>query len=116
MNVQKEILAIENDQIFKYTTSILLFSHNQYSIDGVTKSDWTCVREDGRDLTEEWKEMKRKEGVKHAYVSNKEELRSINPRNVDHLLGIIRKYFKDLKYFNCNFLTHDVYSLYIIRR
>ena len=58
-----------------------------FRIDGVNKSKWTCVREDGRDLVEEWKTNKRKEGVKHAYVTNTEELRNINPQNIDHLLG-----------------------------
>lgn len=53
------------------------------------KSKWTCVREDGRDLVEEWKTNKRQEGVRYAYVNNTEQLQNINPRKVDHLLGRI---------------------------
>ena len=36
-------------------TSIIVF----YSIEGQTKSKWKCVREDGRDLVEEWKNNKK---------------------------------------------------------
>ena len=54
---------------------------------GQTKSKWKCVREDGRDLVEEWKNNKRKAGAKHAFVDTKKSLRDINPGNIDYLLG-----------------------------
>ena len=60
-----------------------------YSIEGQTKSKWKCVREDGRDLVEEWKNNKRKTGAKHAFVDTKKSLRDINPGKVDYLLGSI---------------------------
>ena len=57
-------------------------------IDGLHKSKWVCVREDGRDLTNEWKRNKEKEGLKYDYVSNTEELRNVDSEDVDYLLGI----------------------------
>ena len=57
-------------------------------IEGITKSAWTCVREDGRDLTNEWKTIKQKSGVKHAFVTNTEELQRVDSEDIDHLLGL----------------------------
>ena len=65
--------------------------NSKHRIEGVKKSKWTCVREDGRDLTMEWKTNKEKEGVKHAFVRNTKELRNISPRKVDYLLGTFKQ-------------------------
>ena len=66
-------------------------------IDGVKKSKWTCVREDGRDLVEEWKTEKEKDGVTYAFVDNKEDFQKVYPNSVDHLLGnvltVLKEYF-----------------------
>ena len=62
----------------------MIFKHR---IEGVKKSEWTCVREDGRDLTMEWKANKEKEGVKYAFVRDTKELRNVSPRDIDYLLG-----------------------------
>ena len=35
----------------------------------------------------EWKENKEKAGVKHAFVSNTEELRNVKTGDVEYLLG-----------------------------
>ena len=59
-----------------------------FRIEGVKKETWTCVREDNRDLTNEWKVIKEKEGVKHAFVTNTEELRNVDSENIENLLGL----------------------------
>ena len=69
-------------------------------IEGVKKATWTCVREDNRDLTDEWKMIKQKEGVKHAFVTNTEELRKVDSENIENLLGL---------YENASFLLQDYY-------
>ena len=57
-------------------------------IEGVKKATWTCVREDNRDLTNEWKIIKQKEGVKHGFVTDTEELRNVDSENIEYLLGL----------------------------
>ena len=59
----------------------------KHRIEGVKKSKWSCVREDGRDLTMEWKANKEKEGVKYAFVRDTKELRNVSARDIDYLLG-----------------------------
>ena len=46
------------------------------------------MREDNRDLTNEWKMIKQKEGVNHAFVTNTEELRNVDAENIENLLGL----------------------------
>ena len=43
-------------------------------------------REDGRDLTKEWVEMKKEEGESHAYVTTGKELSEV-PEDTEYLLG-----------------------------
>ena len=77
----------------------------KHRIEGVKKSKWSCVREDGRDLTMEWKANKEKQRVKYAFVRDTKELRNVSARDIDYLLGrhhpiiyilvhTLRKYFK----------------------
>ena len=69
-----------------------------FRIDGVKKSKWTCVREDGRDLTMEWKANKEKEGVKYAFVRDTKELRNFSPQNIDYLLGRIKPMISNISH------------------
>ena len=67
-------------------------------IEGVKKSKWTCVREDGRDLTMEWKANKEKEGVEYAFVRDTKELRNVDTGNIDYLLGRLHPIICNISY------------------
>lgn len=45
-------------------------------------------RLDGRNLIDDWARNKKKRGLKHEYVWNKEQLDKVNPNNLDYLLGM----------------------------
>ena len=81
--VVRTLIILGFDKFSKIRLNIL---HSR--IDGVKKATWTCVREDKRDLTNEWKMIKEKEGVKHAFVTNTEELRNVDSENIENLLGM----------------------------
>ena len=53
------------------------------------------MREDGRDLVEEWKTEKEKDGVTYAFVDNKEDFQKVYANRVDHLLGNILTFPKE---------------------
>ena len=46
-----------------------------------------CVRQDGRDLTQEWLAEKRQAGLSAKFVATTEELRSVNISQTDHIMG-----------------------------
>lgn len=63
-----------------------MFPKNMTDIEYPTIAKYSGSRKDGRNLVEEWLErMKEKKG---HYVWNKKQLLSLNPSNVDYLLGI----------------------------
>ncbi|XP_046973622.1 alkaline phosphatase-like [Vanessa cardui] len=49
---------------------------------------WGCVREDGRNLIEDYKLDKQRRGLRAAVVNNNLELNSLNLNNTDYLLGL----------------------------
>ncbi|XP_014253000.1 alkaline phosphatase, tissue-nonspecific isozyme-like [Cimex lectularius] len=52
---------------------------------------WECNRKDGRLLTQKWINDKKSQGLKHAFVRNNEELRSLDLKVVNYLMGIFAK-------------------------
>ncbi|XP_045774165.1 alkaline phosphatase [Maniola jurtina] len=66
----------------------------------VTPSDptspWSCSRQDGRNLIEEYKKDKKSRRLKYSVVSNNRELREFNVNDTDYLLGIFSN--EHLKY------------------
>ncbi|XP_015115927.1 alkaline phosphatase, tissue-nonspecific isozyme isoform X2 [Diachasma alloeum] len=57
-----------------------------------TKSDpidtWACYSSDGRDLLSYWKNDKEERNLRYKLVQNNRELRSVDPEEVDYLMGI----------------------------
>ncbi|XP_049875109.1 alkaline phosphatase [Pectinophora gossypiella] len=57
-----------------------------------TESDplnaWGCLRQDGRNLIEDYKTDKRNRGLNSSVVSNNKELQDLDIENTDYLLGI----------------------------
>ncbi|TRY79446.1 hypothetical protein TCAL_07551 [Tigriopus californicus] len=50
---------------------------------------WSCVRQDGRDLIQEWMSHLEKEKASHRFVSDRESLLGIQKQdNLDHVLGV----------------------------
>ncbi|KAG0711114.1 Alkaline phosphatase, tissue-nonspecific isozyme [Chionoecetes opilio] len=47
-----------------------------------------CVRADGRDLVQEWREARASEGASAAYLTTTEELRNVNARDTDYIMGL----------------------------
>ncbi|KAF9823389.1 hypothetical protein SFRURICE_006602 [Spodoptera frugiperda] len=56
--------------------------------DPISTSPWTCYRQDGRNLIEQYKTDKETRGLKHSVVMNNQELRELNVNETDYLLGI----------------------------
>ncbi|XP_042222069.1 alkaline phosphatase-like [Homarus americanus] len=48
----------------------------------------TCIRKDGRNLTQEWLDDKKLRGASASYVTNYGELSDIDPDETDYLLGL----------------------------
>lgn len=48
---------------------------------------WSCNSKDGRDLIRDWTLDKQKRNLKHAVVSNNEELENLDHKNSDYVLG-----------------------------
>jgi len=44
-------------------------------------------RRDGRDLIKEWLEINRTSGASNAYVTDRSQLKSLNTKDTDYLLG-----------------------------
>ena len=59
-----------------------------FSVEGVEFSQWTCVRQDGVDLVQEWQEDHKAAGRKAAFVDTTGKLQSVNYNDIDRLLGI----------------------------
>lgn len=55
--------------------------------DPISTSPWTCYRQDGRNLIEQYKTDKETRGLKHSVVMNNQELRELNVNETDYLLG-----------------------------
>lgn len=49
--------------------------------------DWSCISADGRDLIRDWGLDKGNRKLKHATVTNNEELEKLDVENVDYVLG-----------------------------
>lgn len=49
---------------------------------------WSCRRNDGRDLIEEYIKDKEARELKYSVIKNNEELNNLNIKNTDYLLGI----------------------------
>ena len=54
---------------------------------------WACYSKDGRDLIRDWSLDKEKRKLKHAVVSNNEELKNLNTKNADYVMGMSQKRF-----------------------
>uniref|UniRef100_A0A1B6IP91 alkaline phosphatase n=1 Tax=Homalodisca liturata TaxID=320908 RepID=A0A1B6IP91_9HEMI len=58
----------------------------------VSESDprdtWSCSRKDGRDLIKHWIDEKKREGLRHAYLSTTDDLNKLDIDNVDFVMGI----------------------------
>ena len=55
---------------------------------GSLNSKWVCSREDGRDLIEDWIKSQKKQGLKHQFVTNKNQLKSAVNKKPEKVLGI----------------------------
>ncbi|KAH9645131.1 hypothetical protein HF086_005676 [Spodoptera exigua] len=56
--------------------------------DPISLSPWTCYRQDGRNLIEQYKTDKSTRGLKHSVIMNNKELAELDVSNTDYLLGI----------------------------
>ncbi|CAH0686448.1 unnamed protein product [Spodoptera exigua] len=56
--------------------------------DPISLSPWTCYRQDGRNLIEQYKTDKSTRGLKHSVIMNNKELAELDVNNTDYLLGI----------------------------
>lgn len=50
--------------------------------------DYGCIRQDNRNLTQDWIKAKAAEGQKYAFVRTKSSLQAVDTSEVDYLLGI----------------------------
>lgn len=50
--------------------------------------DWGCLREDDRNLVQDWIDKKTQAGLRHKFVRTKSELNQVSGSDVDYLLGI----------------------------
>lgn len=48
---------------------------------------WACYSRDGRDLIRDWTLDKQKRKLKHAVVTNNDQLAKLNHRNTDYVMG-----------------------------
>ena len=51
------------------------------------ESDGSCTRDDGRDLTQVWRNMKDSQGLTSEYVDTREDLLDIDTDETDSILG-----------------------------
>uniref|UniRef100_A0A0C9S0U6 Alkaline phosphatase n=1 Tax=Fopius arisanus TaxID=64838 RepID=A0A0C9S0U6_9HYME len=49
---------------------------------------WACYSSDGRDLLSLWKADKDSRGLRYTLVQNNDELRNVDPDEIDYLMGI----------------------------
>lgn len=49
--------------------------------------DWGCMRDDNRNLVQEWIDKKTQAGLRHKFVRTKSELDQVSGSDVDYLLG-----------------------------
>ncbi|KAK8731360.1 hypothetical protein OTU49_007564 [Cherax quadricarinatus] len=47
-----------------------------------------CVRTDGRNLVQEWKNSKAAQGKNYTYITTTRELRSVNTQNAEYIMGL----------------------------
>jgi hypothetical protein len=59
---------------------------------------WTCSRQDGRDLIDQWKKGKADSGLGHRYVDNKNDLKAAVAEGVDNILGIFAESHLDYEH------------------
>lgn len=52
-----------------------------------------CVRSDGRNLVDQWRKDKEARGATYAYASNTGQLRDIDPKETDFIMGMNFKIF-----------------------
>jgi alkaline phosphatase len=55
--------------------------------DGDPLDSWTCRREDGLDLIQDWIRDKKERNLRHAFVNTTASLGHIHSNNTDYLLG-----------------------------
>lgn len=52
---------------------------------------WSCQSKDGRDLVSDWSTDKQNRSLRHAVVTNNEELGKLDHKNTDYVLGNLLK-------------------------
>lgn len=48
---------------------------------------WSCYSQDGRDLIRDWASDKERRSLRHAVVTNNEELNNLSHKNVEYVMG-----------------------------
>ncbi|KAK6619252.1 hypothetical protein RUM44_003634 [Polyplax serrata] len=75
-----------------YDSTVVLGGGRRHWLPKVAKDPETINSEgrrlDGRNLIDDWVRDKKRRGLKCEYVWNKSQLEKVNPKEVDHLLGL----------------------------
>lgn len=74
--------------------------------------DWSCMREDNRNLIEDWINIKTQAGLRHKFVRTKSEMDQVSSNDVDYLMGrsvIIIILFKTMYFLQRQFYMKDEY-------
>lgn len=90
--------------------NVIMGGGRQCLVSNVTDSNedpidrWACYSKDGRDLIRDWSLDKEKRKLNHAVVSNNEELKNVNSKKVDYVMGMSQKHFH---FISSNFCLHS---------
>lgn len=74
--------------------NVIMGGGRQMLVSGVADSPadpidtWSCNSKDGRDLIQEWSNIKTSRDQAHIVVQNTGELEAINPSDMDYILGV----------------------------
>lgn len=66
---------------------VLVSNVTNSSADPYDSSRWGCFRKDGRDLIETYRKDKERRTLKYSIVTNNKELKALDEKNTDYLLG-----------------------------
>lgn len=73
--------------------NVIMGGGRQCLVSNVTDSpadpvdSWSCYSKDGRDLIRDWANEKQKRQLKHAVVTNNDELSKLDHKNTDYVMG-----------------------------
>lgn len=64
-----------------------ILKSNSSSRPGDPVDKWACTRADGKDLIQTWIDLKKKNGVRYKFLSNTQDVHTLDADNTDYVLG-----------------------------